>query len=44
MKTQAEHSNINYRNIFLDPSATIMETKAKINKWDLKASAQQRKP
>ena len=33
-------------NIFLDLSPRIMETKTKINKWDLnlKAFAQQRKP
>jgi len=34
--------DINY-NIFFDPSPRIMEIKAKINKWDLKAFAQQRK-
>ena len=27
--------DINYSNIFLDPSPRIMEIKAKINKWDL---------
>ena len=27
--------DINHRNIFLDPSPEVMETKAKINKWDL---------
>ena len=26
---------INSSNIFLDPSPRVMETKAKINKWDL---------
>ena len=28
-------SDINHSNIFLDPSPTIMEIRAKINKWDL---------
>ena len=28
-------SDINYSNIFFDPSLRIMEMKAKINKWDL---------
>ena len=27
--------DINHSNIFLDPSPRVMETKAKINKWDL---------
>ena len=27
--------DINHSNIFFDPSFRIMETKAKINKWDL---------
>ena len=27
--------DINHSNIFFDPSLRIMETKAKINKWDL---------
>ena len=38
--------DINCSNIFLDMSPRVMETKAKINKWDLiklKAFAQQRK-
>ena len=28
-------SDINYSNVFLNPSARIMEIKTKINKWDL---------
>ena len=39
-------SNINHSRILYDPLPRILETKAKINKWDLiklKASAQQRK-
>ena len=28
-------SDINHSNIFLDPSARVMEIKTKINKWDL---------
>ena len=28
-------SDINYSNIFLDPSPRVMEIKTKINKWDL---------
>ena len=27
--------DINHSNVFLDPSFRVMETKAKINKWDL---------
>ena len=29
------YSDINHSNIFLDPSPRVMETKEKINKWDL---------
>ena len=39
--------DIDGNNIFLDPSPRVMETKAKLNKWDLinlKVFAQQRKP
>ena len=39
--------DINHSNIFLDLSSKIMETKAKINKWDLikhKSFVPQRKP
>ena len=39
-------SNINHSKILYDPPPRILETKAKINKWDLmkhKAFAQQRK-
>ena len=39
-------SNINHSRILYDPPPSILEIKAKINKWDpikLKASAQQRK-
>ena len=28
-------SNINHRNIFLDPPPRVMKIKTKINKWDL---------
>ena len=44
---QAKHSDINLSNIFLDPPARAMKTKAKINKLDLiklKCFTQQRKP
>ena len=37
-------SDINHSNIFLGQSPKAKEIKAKINKWDLKAFAQQRKP
>ena len=33
-KTQAEHSDINCNNIFLDLSPRVIEIKTKINKWD----------
>ena len=39
-------SDINHSRILYDPPPTILEIKAKINKWDLikiKSSAQQRK-
>ena len=31
--------DINYSNIFLDPSPKAIEIKAKINKWDIKGFA-----
>ena len=37
-------SDINHSNYFLDPSPKVKEMKTKINKWDLKASAHERKP
>ena len=37
-------SDINNSNIFSDPPLRVMKIKTKINKWDLKVSAQQRKP
>ena len=40
-------SEVNHSRILYDPPPTVMEIKAKINKWDLiklKASAEQRKP
>ena len=37
-------SDINDSNIFSDPPLRVMIVKTKINKWDLKVSAQQRKP
>ena len=37
-------SNINDSNIFSDPPIRVLTVKTKINKWDLKVSAQQRKP
>ena len=36
--------DINDSNIFSDPPLRVMTIKTKINKWDLKVSAQQRKP
>ena len=36
-------SNIHHSRIFYDPPPRILEIKAKINKLNLKASAQQRK-
>ena len=36
-------SDINCSNVFLGQSPKVREIKAKINKWDLKAFAQQRK-
>ena len=27
--------DINHSNVFLDPSARVMETKVKINEWDI---------
>ena len=36
--------DINHSKIFSDPPPRVMEIKTKINKWDLKALAQQRKP
>ena len=35
---------INQGKIFFDPPPRVMKIKTKINKWDLKAFAQQRKP
>ena len=32
---QAEHSDINCSNMFLDLFSRVMEIRAKINKWDL---------
>ena len=37
-------SDINDSNIFSDPSLRVITIKTKINKWDLKVSAQQGKP
>ena len=36
--------DINHSKVFFDPPFRVMEIKPKINKWDLKAFAQQRKP
>ena len=36
--------DINHSKIFFDPPPRVVEIKTKINKWDLKAFAQQRKP
>ena len=36
--------DINHSKIFFDPPPRVTEIKTKINKWDLKAFAQQRKP
>ena len=36
--------DINHSKIFFDPPPRVMEIKTKINKLDLKAFAQQRKP
>ena len=46
-KTRGKHgqnTDINCSNIYLDLSRRIMEIKTKINKWNLKAFVQQRKP
>ena len=37
-------SDINNSNIFSDLPLRVMTVKTKINKWDLKVSAQRRKP
>ena len=36
--------DIKHSKIFFDPPSRVTEIKTKINKWDLKAFAQQRKP
>ena len=36
--------DINHSKIFFDPPPRVTEINTKINKWDLKAFAQQRKP
>ena len=38
------HLDINHSNICLEPPPRTMEIKTKINKWDLKAFSQQKKP
>ena len=42
--TGKRHFDINHSKIFFDPPPRVTEIKTNINKWDLKAFAQQRKP